>query len=231
MAAHARFSDIGACVFDAYGTLFDFNTAATRHRDELGERAERLSALWRTKQLEYTWLRSLMGAYVDFWQVTGEALDYALDALGLERPGLHERLMSAYLALGTYPEVPAMLRALKNAGLRTAILSNGEPGMLNAAVDKAGLALLVDAVLSVDSLGVYKPHPAVYRLAADRLGLPARRISFQSSNAWDAAGAAHAGLRVAWVNRFGQKPERLPARPDAELRSLAELTVLLGLAT
>ncbi len=225
---HPRFSDIGACVFDAYGTLFDFNTAAAKHRAELGDKADQLSALWRTKQLEYTWLRSLMGAYADFWQVTGDGLDYALAALGLDQPGLRDRLMGAYLELGVYPEVPAMLKALKAAGMRTAILSNGEPGMLAAAVRNAGIEPLLDAVLSVDSVGVFKPHGSVYRLAADRLGTPVRRISFQSSNAWDAAGAAHFGFRVAWVNRFGQKPERLPAKPDAELRSLAELPALLG---
>lgn len=227
--ANARFADVGACVFDAYGTLFDFNTAAGKHRSELGEKADQLSALWRTKQLEYTWLRSLMGVYADFWQVTGEGLDYALAALGLERPGLKDKLMSAYLELGVYAEVPAMLTALKAAGMKTAILSNGEPGMLDAAVRNSRLGEHIDAVLSVDSVGIYKPHPSVYRLAVDRLGIPARRISFQSSNAWDAAGAAQFGFRVAWINRFGQKPERLPAKPDAELRSLAELPTLLGL--
>lgn len=225
----SRFADISACVFDAYGTLFDFNTAAAKHRTELGDKADQLSALWRTKQLEYTWLRSLMGAYTDFWQVTGEALDYALAALGLDRPGLKDRLMGAYLELGVYPEVPAMLKALKTAGMRTAILSNGEPGMLAAAVRNAGIDALLDAVISVDSVGVYKPHASVYRLAADRLAIPTRRISFQSSNAWDAAGAAYFGFRVAWINRFSQKPERLPAKPDAELRSLAELPALLGI--
>jgi len=228
--SHPRFADIGACVFDAYGTLFDLGSAAARHRGELGDKADALSALWRAKQLEYTWLRSLMGAYADFWVVTGDGLDYALAALGLDRPGLKDRLMSAYLSLGAYSEVPAMLAALKRAGQRTAILSNGEPAMLEAAVRNAGLDGLIDAVLSVDSLGIYKPHRSVYQLAVDRLGVPARRISFQSSNAWDAAGAAHFGFRVAWVNRFGQQPERLPATPDAELRTLAELPALLGIA-
>jgi 2-haloacid dehalogenase len=216
-------------VFDAYGTLFDFNTAVAKHRDELGDKADQLSALWRAKQLEYTWLRSLMRVYSDFWQVTGEGLDYALATLGLERPGLKDKLMNAYLELGVYPEVPAMLKALKAAGMKTAILSNGEPGMLEAAVRNSRLTELINAVLSVDSVGIYKPHPSVYRLAVDRLGVPARRICFQSSNAWDAAGAAQFGFRVAWINRFGQKPERLPAKPDAELSSLAELPALLGL--
>ncbi|MGD9537657.1 MAG: haloacid dehalogenase type II [Alphaproteobacteria bacterium] len=226
---HPRFADIGACVFDAYGTLFDFNSAAARHRAALGDKAERLSALWRTKQLEYTWLRSLMGAYADFWQVTGDGLDYALASLGLGEAGLKDRLMEAYLELGVYPEVPAMLKTLSAAGMRTAILSNGAPAMLDAAVRNAGIGGLLDAVLSVDAVGVYKPDKAVYGLAVERLGVPAPRISFQSSNAWDAAGAAHFGFRVAWINRFGQQRERLPAAPDAELRSLAELPPLLGL--
>jgi len=226
---HPRFADIGACVFDAYGTLFDFNTAAAKYRAELGDKADQLSALWRTKQLEYTWLRSLMGAYTDFWQVTGEGLDYALASLGLDKGDLKDKLMRAYLELGVYPEVPAMLKTLKDSDMQTAILSNGEPAMLEAAVRNSGIDKLLDAVLSVDSLGIYKPDKSVYRLAVDRLGIPARRISFQSSNAWDAAGAAHFGFRVAWINRFGQKQERLPAAPDAELRTLEELPPLLGL--
>ena len=218
-----------ALVFDAYGTLYDVHSVVRRCEALFPGKGTELSRLWRAKQLEYTWLRSLMGAYVDFWQVTGDGLDYALGSLGLDEAGLKERLMSAYLELGVYPEVPGMLRALKAAGMRTAILSNGEPAMLAAAVRNAGIESLLDAVLSVDSVGVYKPDKAVYRLAVDRLGVPARRISFQSSNAWDAAGAAHFGFRVAWINRFGQAQERLPAAPDAELRSLAELPPLLGL--
>lgn len=222
--------DIQGVVFDLYGTLYDVHSVAGRCSEFYPSRGMEMSMLWRQKQLEYTWLRSLMGAYADFWVVTGDGLDYALAALGLDRPGLKDRLMSAYLSLGAYPEVPAMLAALKRAGQRTAILSNGEPAMLEAAVRNAGLDGLIDAVLSVDSLGIYKPHRSVYQLAVDRLGVPARRISFQSSNAWDAAGAAHFGFRVAWVNRFGQQPERLPATPDAELRTLAELPALLGIA-
>ncbi|HEY5791441.1 MAG TPA: haloacid dehalogenase type II [Gammaproteobacteria bacterium] len=219
---------IEACVFDAYGTLFDVTAAAARCRDDLAGHADALAELWRTKQLQYTWLRSLMGHYVDFRQVTGDALDYALETLGIATPALRERLMALYMELDAYPEVPEMLRALRAAGLRTGILSNGSPDMLDAAVGSAGIAGLLDAVLSVDDLGIYKPDPRVYRLATERFGLPAERIAFMSSNAWDAHAAASNGMQVYWINRFGQRPERLPGKPVAELRSLAGLPAALG---
>jgi 2-haloacid dehalogenase len=224
----ARIEGIRACVFDAYGTLFDFASAAARCRDELGDRVNALAALWRDKQLQYTWLRALQGRHADFWQVTGDALDYALDTLGLASPALRARLMKLYLTLEAFPEVPATLRELKSRGLTTAILSNGTPAMLAAAVNAAGLTDVLDAVLSVEEVGVYKPHPRVYQLAVDRLGIPAAAIAFQSSNAWDAYAASAFGMRVVWCNRYGQRAERLPGRPDAVLTSLAELPALLG---
>lgn len=227
--AHPRFSDIGACVFDAYGTLFDFGAAASRHRSELGDKADALTDIWRLKQLQYTWLRSLMDDYVGFWTVTGEALDYSLEAVGIDDKGIRDKLMDAYLTLDAYPEVPAMLKALKAAGLKTAILSNGEPKMLDAAVEAAGIGDVLDASLSVEEVGIYKPHRSVYQLAVDRLGVAAERISFQSSNSWDACGAAHFGFRVAWCNRFGQGDEHLPAQPDVQIKTLAELPPLLGI--
>ncbi len=223
------FSDIGACVFDAYGTLFDVHSAVGRHRPRLGEKADAVSALWRTKQLEYTWLRSLMQTHADFWQVTGDALDYALDAHGVADAALREDLLQAYRVLDCYPEVPAVLARLQRAGMKTAILSNGSPAMLAAAVEGSGLRGLLDAVLSVEDVGIYKPDPRVYRLAVERLDVAAPRVSFQSSNAWDAVAAAAFGFRVAWINRFGQRRERLPAQPHAELATLAELPPLLGL--
>jgi 2-haloacid dehalogenase len=174
-------SGIRACVFDAYGTLFDFASAAARCRDVLGDRAGQLTALWRDKQLQYTWLRALQGRHADFWQVTGDALDFALETLGLGDPPLRARLMDFYRTLDVFPEVPAMLGQLKAAGLKTAILSNGSPDMLAAAVSKAGIGELLDAVLSVELVGVYKPHPKVYQLAVDRLAVPPAAISFQSS--------------------------------------------------
>ena len=217
-----------ACVFDAYGTVFDFGSAAARCRDQLGDRVAALTALWRDKQLQYTWLRALQRRHADFWTVTGDALDYALETLGIATPELRERLMNLYLNLQAFPEVPATLRALKERGYVTAILSNGSPPMLEAAVQAAGLAPLLDAVLSVEEVGVFKPDPRVYQLAVDRLGIPAEAICFQSSNGWDAYAASAFGMRVVWCNRYGQRPERLPGRPDAEVRSLEELLDLLA---
>ena len=219
---------IRACVFDAYGTLFDVASAARRCADALGaEAAPRLAALWRDKQLQYTWLRAVQGRHADFWQVTGDALDFALDALGLADPGLRERLMQLYLTLDAYPEAPAVLRQLRAAGFATAILSNGSPAMLAAAVEHAGLADLFDHVLSVEEVGVYKPHPKVYQLACDRLGLAAGAIAFVSSNGWDAWAASAFGMRAVWCNRQRHARERLPGAPDREIRSLAELPDLL----
>ena len=219
--------DIGACVFDAYGTLFDV-AAAARCGDDLGDKAGPLAVLWRTKQLEYTWLRSLMGEYVDFWQVTGDGLDYAMATLGISGD-LRPRLMDLYVRLDAYGEVKDVLGGLKAADIKTAILSNGAPSMLEAAVKNAGIDDLLDDVLSVDSIGVYKPHPRVYQLAVDGLGVAAGRICFMSSNAWDVAGAANFGFRVVWVNRFGQQRERLPGAYEHEISTLAELPAVLGL--
>ena len=220
--------DIDACVFDAYGTLFDFNSAARAARSELGDDWQRVSDLWRQKQLQYTWLRGLAGHHADFWQVTGDALEFALATLRLERPGLRERLMDLYLKLDAYPEVPETLRRLKATGKKLAILSNGPPAMLDAVVHSAGLDHVFDAVLSVEEVGVYKPHPSVYGLACERLKIAPSRICFLSSNAWDAFSAKAYGMRVAWCNRFGQAPERIPATPDAEISELGALPALLA---
>lgn len=220
--------NIRACVFDAYGTLFDHASAAARCRDELGPDWERLTVLWRDKQLQYTWLRTLQNRHADFWQVTGDALDYALETLGIDDHPMREKLMSLFLSLDPFPEVPAMLKSLKAAGLKTAILSNGSPSMLAAAVENAGIGLLLDEVLSVEEVAVYKPHPKIYQLAVERLGLAPEAISFQSSNAWDAYAASAFGLRVVWCNRYGQRPERLPGAPDRQIRTLAELPELVG---
>jgi 2-haloacid dehalogenase len=223
-----RLEGIRACVFDAYGTLFDYASAAARCRDELGEDFGRLTHLWRDKQLQYTWLRGLQGRHADFWQVTGDALDFALETLGIGTTALRERLMNLYLSLDAFPEVPGVLRRLKTAGMKTAILSNGSPRMLQAVVDGAGLAGLLDGVYSVEAVGVYKPHPKVYQLAVDRLGLAPSEIAFQSSNAWDAYAASAFGMRVVWCNRYGQRPERLPGRPEAEVATLEALPGLVA---
>ena len=220
---------IRACVFDAYGTLFDFASAAAGCSDVLGDKAGPLTALWREKQLQYSWLRGLQGRYVSFWEVTGDALDFALETLGLPAEGpLRERLMDLYRTLGTFPEVPSVLRALREAGFATAILSNGSPDMLASAVEGAGLAGAFDAVISVDEVGSFKPDRRVYQRAVDRLGVPAESIAFQSSNAGDAHAASAFGMRVVWCNRYGQRRERLPGAPEHEIRSLAELPALLA---
>jgi 2-haloacid dehalogenase len=219
---------IKACVFDAYGTLFDFASAASACRDLPGDKAEALTALWRDKQLQYSWLRAAQRRHADFWQVTGEALDFALARLDLHQEGLHDRLMTLYLRLDAFPEVADVLRRLKTAGLTTAILSNGSPAMLRSAVDNAGIAGLLDFVLSVEEVGVYKPHPHVYQLAVDCLGLAPGEILFVSSNGWDAYAASAFGLKVAWCNRYGQPKEHLPGAPDCEIGSLAELPALVA---
>lgn len=216
-----------ACVFDAYGTLFDFASAAEACRARLGDKTGPLTSLWRDKQLQYTWLRTLQGRYADFWQVTGDALDYALDTLDLTDADLRERLMSLYLSLEPFPEAADCLRRLKEAGVRTAILSNGSPAMLEAMMTGAKLDGLIDHVLSVEPAQVYKTHPKAYQLALDALDAAPGELVFISSNGWDAYGASAFGMKTAWCNRYSQRPERLPGRPDWEIRSLAALPALV----
>ncbi len=225
-----RLDGIAACVFDAYGTLFDVNAAAAACGEELGDRWRPLADIWRQKQLQYTWLRGLMGRHADFWQVTGDGLDFAMASLGLDDPALRARLMALYLELDAYPEVRDVLGRLKAAGKKTAILSNGAPEMLTAAVENAGLTEVVDAVLSVEAVGVYKPHPSVYAMAVERFGLQPSQMSFQSSNAWDAHAAKAFGYRVVWINRFGQARERIPEAPDIEIETLHRLPEIVGAA-
>jgi 2-haloacid dehalogenase len=226
----ARLHGVQACVFDAYGTLFDFAAGARKCRDRLGDDIDKLTALWRDKQLQYTWLRAAQGRHADFWQVTGDALDFSLETLGLKSPDLRDQLMTLYLTLEPFAEIPDVLGKLKKAGMQTAILSNGSPRMLDAAVKAAKIEHFLDAVLSVEEVGVYKPHPKVYQLAVDRLGIPASAISFQSSNSWDAYAASASGMQVVWCNRYGQRREQLPGAPDREIKSLAELPALVGAA-
>jgi 2-haloacid dehalogenase len=227
MAARAL-TAIEACVFDAYGTLFDVASAARSCIDLLGSKADTLAAQWRIVQLQYTWLRSLMGAHADFWQVTGEALDYAMDVVGISDDALRTRLMDLYLVLAAYPDAKIALRAIRRGERPTAILSNGSPKMLTAAVRSAELGALLDHVLSVEEVGIYKPHPRVYQLAVDRLHVTAEHICFVSSNGWDVAGASAFGMKAVWVNRSGSKRERLPTGPVAEISRLDELPALLG---
>jgi 2-haloacid dehalogenase len=223
-----KLAGVKACVFDAYGTLFDFASAAAACADVLGDDAARLSALWRDKQITYTWLRAVQGLHADFWEVTGEGLDFALAAMGRRDAALRERLMNLYLTLAPFPDAVDALHRVRAGGMRTAILSNGSPAMLAPLVEAAGIGGLLDAVMSVEEAGVFKPSPKVYQLAVDRLGVEASEIVFLSSNGWDAWAASAFGLRVVWCNRYSQPPERLPGAPDVEIRARAELPALLA---
>lgn len=220
-------SGIEACVFDAYGTLFDVSSVASGARDALGEQWQSLSDLWRTKQLQYTWLRGLSGHHADFWQVTGDALDFAMASLGIENPRVRDRLMKLYLEVSAYPEVPHMLQSLSDSGMKLAILSNGTPRMLEAAALNAGISNFFDVILSVEKVGTYKPHPSVYQLAPLQLNVSSRNICFISSNGWDAYSAKAFGFHVLWCNRFNQPPENIPDAPDGEINDLSYVPKLV----
>jgi 2-haloacid dehalogenase len=221
---------IDICVFDAYGTLYDFNSAVARYRAAVGPKADALSEMWRTKQIQYTWLRNSMAAYAPFWQVTGEALDNCLAAHGITDPSVREKLLGAYLALDPFPEVPAMLDRLKRAGMRLAILSNGNHEMLDPMVKASGLADRFEAVISVDAAKVFKVDPKAYRLVEARCGVKPDKVCFLSSNCWDAHGAAHFGFRSIWVNRAGAPDDNLPGKIATQIKDLSQLPALLGVA-
>lgn len=224
---------LSTVVFDAYGTLLDVAAAARAAAREPGHEGladlwEPLAADWRDKQMAYTWLRAVTGYHVDFWQVTQDALDWAMEKHGLEDRDLRGRLLDLYRRLEAYPEVPETLRQLKDGGFTTAILSNGAPGMLADAVAAAGIGDLLDAVLSVEEVGVFKPAASVYDLVESRLGAKPRDTLFVSSNGWDAASAQAYGFTVLWVNRAGAPVERLPSRPAAVAEDLAHVAELLA---
>ncbi len=214
--------------FDAYGTLFDVHAAAARHRDEIGPQAQPLSDLWRTKQLEYTWIRTMTGTYRDFAAVTADALDFASARFGGISPATRANLLATYEKLDAFADVKACLAALMAKGLRTAILSNGTPAMLKAAVEAAGISGLLDATLSVDPLGFYKTRPEVYALVTSHFGVKPEAVSFQSSNRWDVAAGAKFGFRAVWINRTGQPDEYPDMAPAHVLPSLAPLAELDG---
>lgn len=217
-----------ACVFDAYGTLFDFDAAIAPARAALGGAADRLSEVWRTKQLQYTWLRTLQGAHTSFRQVTREALDHAMRAVGCPDVSVADELMAAYDRLPAFPDAGGALRALREGGLPLAILSNGDTDMLAGALAASGLAGLFDAVLSAEAAGAFKTDRRVYQLAIDRFDAAPGEICFVSANGWDAHGAAHFGFRSFWLNRAGLAADGLPGRLAGELRSLSELPPALA---
>jgi len=223
---------ITTCIFDAYGTLFDVAAAARQAAEdpafpELRETWADIAATWRLKQLQYTWLRAVTDAHTDFWEVTQNGLDWALDAAGLtENAALRTRLLDLYWQLQCYPEVPAMLHTLKDAGFATAILSNGSPDMLNGAVSSAGVGAALDDVLSVETVGVFKPDARVYDLVGQRFDCAAGEVLFVSSNGWDAAAAAGYGFTSVWVNRAAEPVDRLPWTPAHILPDLTSIPQL-----
>lgn len=224
---------ITTCVFDAYGTLFDVAAAARQAaqepgREEFAKHWPKIAEIWRLKQLQYSWLRAVADAHTDFWEVTQNGLDYALEATGQNDPELRERLLALYWELQAYPEVPDMLAGLKAAGLKTAILSNGSMDMLGGAVTSAGIEELLDAVLSVDDTQVFKPHVSVYNLVGSHFGTKPAEVLFVSSNGWDAAVAKKNGFHTVWANRAGDPVDRLPWVPD---EIVSDLTGIVGLAT
>ena len=224
---------VTTCVFDAYGTLFDVAAAARVAAEQPGQErlAEvwpRLAADWRAKQLQYTWLRAITGDYTSFWQVTQDGLDWAMEASGLDDPVLRETLLALYWELPAYPEVPEMLNTLKDQGFKAGILSNGSPDMLEGAVEFAGVGDALDAVLSVEDVGIFKPARAVYDMVGAHFGTDPGDVLFVSSNGWDAAGAAQYGFTTVWVNRAGEPMDRLPARPGHMLSDLTTIPELAG---
>ena len=225
---------ITTCVFDAYGTLFDVAAAARQAASEpafenIKDTWPQLAEHWRLKQLQYTWLRAITDAHADFWEVTQDGLDWALDKMGVAGDAaLRDRLLALYWELQAYPEVPAMLKALKGAGLNTAILSNGSPDMLDGAVKSAGIADVLDDSLSVQSVGIFKPDARVYDLVGQRFNCAKNEVLFVSSNGWDAAGASGYGFTTAWVNRAGDPMDRLPWKPQHVLSDLTDIPKLAG---
>lgn len=224
---------ITTCIFDAYGTLFDVNAAAREAAAAPGNEVlakvwPGLAADWRNKQLQYTWLRAVTGEHVNFWQVTQDGLDWAMEAAGLEDAALREQLLALYWELPAYPEVPVMLAALKKMGLSTGILSNGSPEMLQGAVASAGIGDRLDAVLSVESVSVFKPARVVYDMVGERFGCAPGEVLFVSSNGWDVAAATGYGFQTVWVNRAKQPVDRLAHRPRHVLDDLRGIPDLAG---
>ena len=212
-----------AYVFDAYGTLFDVHAAVRKHAAAIGPDGQLFSEIWRAKQLEYSWVRTLMGTYTDFWQLTEQALDYAYSRVPSANKALRTDLLHAYMHLDCYPEVPSVLKSLKMSGAKLAILSNGSPSMLEAAVRSAALDTVLDEVFSVDRVRRFKTDPAVYEMVTSAWRLYPEAVSFQSSNRWDIAGATRAGFRTVWINRADMPDEYPDLPPGLILPSLEAL--------
>ncbi|PRY78192.1 2-haloacid dehalogenase [Yoonia maritima] len=223
---------ITTCVFDAYGTLFDVTAAAQAaaaepNHTDLANVWPAIARDWRAKQLEYSWLRAVAGRHCDFWQLTQDGLDWALEANHVTNPGTRARLLELYWELPAYPEAPTILETLKSRGINTAILSNGSPAMLNAAVTSAKIGRFLDDTLSVEDVGVFKPSDRVYDMVGARFGCVKDSVLFVSSNGWDAAGAAGYGFQTAWVNRAGAPVDRLYAAPHHVVSDLTAIPELI----
>ncbi len=213
-------------VFDAYGTLFDVHAAARKHMSAVGPEGKKLSSIWREKQLEYSWVRSLMGQYVDFWELTVQALDTAFALVPEANKRARDELLAAYWELDCYPEVPQLLKDLRERGSKLAILSNAPMKMMDGALKNAGITDCFDEVFSVDPVQTYKPHPEVYDLVTTHFRLYPEAISFQSSNRWDIAGATKYGMRTVWINRLQMPDEYADLTPSAVLKDLSGLPAL-----
>lgn len=218
---------IKLCVFDAYGTLFDINSVTKQYCNELGYISEQFSNLWRAKQLDYTWLYSLMNRYKDFWCVTKDSLNYALDYFNIRSDSLKTNLLKSYENISCYKEVPDTLSILKERGIPSAILSNATHKMLDIAIKNSKINSYINCCLSVDNLKIYKPHPIVYNIILEKYHLNKNEILFVSSNSWDVAGAKSFGFNVAWINRFDNKKDILSFEADIELKSLMDLPSIL----
>ena len=216
-----------ACIFDAYGTLFDVNAACRELSLDVGDKWQNLSNLWRLRQVEYTWLRNSMNEYVDFWEITSNALDYAMEVLNIKNIKLRDQLLELYLKLEAYPEVKKVLGKLKDKKFRTGILSNGSKKMLDSAVKNAKIENLLDVVISVEECKIYKPSSKVYDLVEIKTDIHKDKVTFFSSNAWDMHAAANYGFKTIWVNRFQGKLERLPGKPNAIVKSLDNIDQLI----
>ena len=216
-----------ACIFDAYGTLFDVNAACRELSLDVGDKWQDLSNLWRLRQVEYTWLRNSMNEYIDFWEITSGALDYAMEVLEIHDKKLREQLLELYLKLEAYPEVKEILQKLKDKNFGTGILSNGSTQMLDSAVKNAKIEDLLDVVISVEECKIYKPSSEVYDLVEKKTDIKKDNVTFFSSNAWDMHAAANYGFKTIWVNRFDGVLERLPGKPSAIVKTLNNIDELI----
>ena len=215
------------CIFDAYGTLFDVNAACRELSLDVGDKWQDLANLWRLRQVEYTWLRNSMNEYIDFWEITSGALDYAMEVLDIYDKKLREQLLELYLKLEAYPEVKEILQKLKDKNFRTGILSNGSKQMLDSAVKNANIEDLLDVVISVEECKIYKPSSEVYDLVEKKTEIKKDNVTFFSSNAWDMHAAANYGFKTIWVNRFDGVLERLPGKPSAIVKTLNNIDELI----